>query len=43
MGEDVFLEKFDNHFVVVGLGRHDFYPFGDVIHCNQDELVAKCI
>ena len=29
-GEDIFLEKFDNHFVVVGLGKHDFYPFGDV-------------
>jgi len=41
MEEDVFLEKFDNNFVVIGLRRHGFYLFGDVIHCNQDELVAK--
>ena len=26
-GEYIFLEKFDNHFVVIDLSRHDFYPF----------------
>jgi len=31
-GEDVFFENFDNNFVVIGLSRHIFYPFGDVIY-----------
>jgi len=43
MGEDVFLEKFNNHFVVIGLSKHIFYPFRDVIHWNQDEPVTKRI
>ena len=42
-GEDIFLEKFDNHFVVVSLSLYSFYPFRDVIHNNQDELVAEGI
>jgi len=42
-GEDILLKKFDNHFVVIGLKRHSFYPFRDLIHCNQEELVAKGI
>ena len=42
-GEDVFFEKFDNHFVVIGLCRHSFYPFRDVIDSNQNELVAEGI
>ena len=42
-GEDIFLEKFDNHFVVIGLSRHSFYPFRDVIYSNQNELVAEGI
>jgi len=41
MGEDIFLEKFDNHFVVIGLRRYNFNPFRDIMHCNQDELVAE--
>jgi len=28
-GEDVFFEKFDNHFVVTGLYRHSFNLFRD--------------
>jgi len=42
-GEDVFFEKFDNHFVVIGLCWHSFYPFRDVIDSNQNELVAEGI
>ena len=42
-GEDIFLEKFDNHFVVIGLCGHNFYSFRDIIHSNQDELVAEGI
>ena len=42
-GEDVFFEKFDNHFVVIGLCWHNFYPFRDVIESNQNELVAEGI
>ena len=40
-GEDIFFKKFDNHYVVIGLCRHRFYPFRDIVHSNQDELVAK--
>jgi len=40
-GEDIFLEKFDNHFVVIGLCRHSFYPFRDIIYSDQDELVTE--
>jgi len=43
LGEDIFFEKFDNHFVVIGLSWHNFYPFEDVIYNNQNELVAKGI
>ena len=39
--EDIFLEEFDNHFVVIGLSWHNFCPFKDVIYSNQDELVAE--
>ena len=42
-GEDVFFEKFDSHFVVIGLCRHSFNPFRDVIDSNQNELVAEGI
>ena len=42
-GEDIFLEKFDNHFVVVGLSWHSFYPFRDIIYSNQNELVVEGI
>ena len=42
-GEDVFFEKFDNHFIVISLCRHNFYPFRDIAHSNQDELVAEGI
>ena len=28
-GEDVLFEKFDNHFVVIRLSRHSFYPLRD--------------
>ena len=42
-GEDVFFEKFDNHFVVIGLSWHSFYPFRDVIYSNQNELIAEGI
>ena len=42
-GEDVFFEKFENHFVVIGLSWHSFYPFRDVIYSNQNELVAEGI
>ena len=41
IGEDIFFEKFNNHFVVIGLRRHSFYLFRDIIHYNQDELVAE--
>ena len=43
LGEDIFFEKFDNHFVVIDLCRHSFYPFRDIVHSNQDELVAEGI
>ena len=42
-GEDVFFEKFDNHFIVIGLSWHSFYLFRDVIYSNQNELVAEGI
>ena len=42
-GEDVVFEKFDNHFVVIGLCRHNFYLFRDIVHNNQNELVAEGI
>ena len=42
-GEDVLLEKFDNHFVVIGLSWHNFNPFRDIIYNNQNELVAERI
>ena len=41
--EDVFFEKFDNHFVVIGLCWHSFYSFRDVIDSNQNELIAEGI
>ena len=41
MEEDIFLKKFDNHFVVIGLNWHNFYPFRDIIHNNQDELLPN--
>ena len=43
LGEDVFFEKYDNHFVVIGLCRHSFYPFRDIVYSNQNELVAEGI
>ena len=42
-GEDVLFEKFDNHFVVIGLCRHSFYPFRDIVYSNQNELAAEGI
>ena len=42
-GEDVFFEKFDNYFIVIGLCWHNFYQFRDVIDSNQNELVAEGI
>jgi len=33
-GEDIVLEKFDNHFIVIGLSWHNFYPIRDVIDSN---------
>jgi len=42
-GDDAFFEKSDNHFVVIGLSWHNFYPFRDVIYRNQNELVAEGI
>ena len=42
-GEDVLFKKFDNHFVVIRLSWHSFYPLRDIIYSNQNELVAKGI
>jgi len=42
-GEDIFFEKFDNHFFVISLSWHSFYLFRDVIYSKQNELVAKGI
>jgi len=33
-GEDNFLEKFDNYFVVIGQYMHSFYLFRDIIYSN---------
>ena len=41
--EDVLFEKFDNHFVVIRLSWHSFYPLRDIIYSNQNELVAEGI
>ena len=40
-GEDVFFEKFDNHFVVIGLCTHKFYPFRDIVYSNQMNWLPK--
>jgi len=37
------LRNFNNHFVVIGLSWHSFYPFRDVIYSNQNELVTEGI
>jgi hypothetical protein len=30
--EDVGLDEFHYHLVIIGLGGHDFYPFGDIVY-----------
>jgi hypothetical protein len=39
--EDVGLDEFYHNLVIIGLGGHDFYPFGDIIHSYQDILIPK--
>jgi len=41
MREDIFFQKFDNHPVVICPGRYGLYPFRDIVHCNQNVLVAE--
>jgi len=41
--KDVFIQEFDNNFVVICLTRDGFNPFGYIIHSPQDVLVAKWI
>jgi hypothetical protein len=39
--KDVGLDEFYNNLVIIGLGGHGFYPFGDIIHPYQDILIPN--
>jgi len=41
MRENIFFQKFDNHPIVIRPGRYGLYPFWDIVHRNQDVLVAE--
>jgi hypothetical protein len=39
--EDVGLDEFHYHLVIIGLGGHGFDPFGDIIYPYQNLLIPK--
>jgi hypothetical protein len=39
--EDVGLDEFHYHLVIIGLGGHDFNPFGDIVYPYQNVLIPK--
>jgi hypothetical protein len=39
--EDVSLDEFYYHLVIIGFGGHGFYPFGDIVYSNQNALISK--
>ena len=39
--EDVGLDEFYHDLVIIGLGGHNFYPFGDIIHPYQNIFIPK--
>jgi hypothetical protein len=39
--EDVGLNEFHYHLVVIGLGGHSFYPFGDIVYPYQNVLIPE--
>jgi hypothetical protein len=39
--EDVGLDEFHYHLVIIGLGGHGFNPFGDIIYPYQNVLIPK--
>jgi hypothetical protein len=39
--EDVGLDEFHYHLVIIGLGGHDFNPFGDIVYPYQNVLMPK--
>jgi hypothetical protein len=39
--EDVGLDEFHYHFVIIGLGGHGFNPFGNIVYPNQNVLIPK--
>jgi hypothetical protein len=39
--EDVGLDEFYHNLVILGLGGHSFYPFGDIIYPYQNVLIPK--
>jgi hypothetical protein len=39
--EDVGLDEFHYHLVIIGLGGHGFNPFGDIVYPYQNILIPK--
>jgi hypothetical protein len=39
--EDVGLDEFHYHLVVIGFGGHDFNPFGDIVYPYQNIFTPK--
>ena len=39
--EDVGLDEFHYNLVIISLGGHDFYPFGDIVYLYQNVLITK--
>jgi hypothetical protein len=39
--EDVGLDEFHYQLVIIGLGGHDFNPFGDIVYPYQNVLIPK--
>jgi hypothetical protein len=39
--EDAGFDEFHYHFVIVGLGGHSFYPFGDIVYPYQNVLISE--
>jgi hypothetical protein len=39
--EDVGLDEFHYHLVIIGLGGHDLNPFGDIVYPYQNVLIPK--
>jgi hypothetical protein len=39
--KDVGLDEFHYHLVIIGLGGHDFDPFGDIVYPYQNVFIPK--